>query len=86
MRSLTESEMYAILKKLSEFTGSSLKEMIVSGSSPQSDRCVFRVSHQRVFCVRLSIANLATSVARDRILSLGTCLGEYNLSGSFAVS
>jgi 60S ribosome subunit biogenesis protein NIP7 len=35
----------------------------------------------RVFYVRLSIANLATSIAREKLLSLGTCIGEF--SGQF---
>jgi 60S ribosome subunit biogenesis protein NIP7 len=76
MRPLTDSEMQAVLKKLAEYTGASLKNLIAPDSSPKADRNVFRLSKSRVFCVRLSIANLATSIARDKLLSLGTCLGR----------
>lgn len=29
------------------------------------------------YYVRLSIANLATSIAREKLMSLGTCLGKF---------
>jgi len=82
MRTLTDTEMHAVLKKLAEYTGPSLKGMIALDSSPKADRNVFRISQQRVFCVRLSIANLATSITRNKLLSLGICLGSLNLAGS----
>jgi hypothetical protein len=73
MRPLTEEETQAVFKKLAEYTGASLKNII----APQEDgdRNVFRLSQNRVYVVRLSMANLATSIARDNLLSLGTCLG-----------
>jgi len=83
MRTLTDTEMHAVLKKLAEYTGPSLKGMIALDSSPKADRNVFRVSQQRVFCVRLSIANLATSITRNKLLSLGICLGRFTKSGRF---
>jgi 60S ribosome subunit biogenesis protein NIP7 len=33
--------------------------------------------------VKLSIANLATSFSREKILSLGTCIGKFTKSGKF---
>jgi 60S ribosome subunit biogenesis protein NIP7 len=33
--------------------------------------------------VRESLANLATSIKRDNLLSLGTCLGKYTKTGKF---
>lgn len=73
MRPLTEEETQAVFKKLAEYTGASLKNII----APQEDgdRNVFRLSQNRVYLVRLSMANLATSISRDNLLSLGTCLG-----------
>lgn len=47
------------------------------------DRYVFRLNHSRVYYVKLSIANLATSIARDQLLSLGTCLGKLTKTGKF---
>lgn len=37
----------------------------------------------QVYYVKLSIANLATCVSRDALLSLGTCLGKITKSGKF---
>ena len=36
-----------------------------------------------VYYVLLSMANLATTVARDNLLSLGTCLGKMTKTGKF---
>ena len=45
---------------------------------------LFRSLHQsRCYYVRLSLANLAVSVSRDKLLSLGTCLGKFTKSGKF---
>lgn len=76
MRPLTEQETQALFKKLAEYTGTSLKNLIAPlDSSAQADRHVFRLSQGRVYYVRLSLVNLATSIARDKLLSLGICLG-----------
>jgi 60S ribosome subunit biogenesis protein NIP7 len=37
----------------------------------------------QVYYVKLSIANLATSISRDALLSLGTCLGKMTKTGKF---
>jgi 60S ribosome subunit biogenesis protein NIP7 len=79
MRPLTEKETQTLFEKLANYTGSSLKNLIAPlDDSPNADRYVFRLVRDRVFYVRLSIANLATSIARDKLLSLGTCLGMYS--------
>jgi 60S ribosome subunit biogenesis protein NIP7 len=39
--------------------------------------------NSRVYYVRSTIANLATSVRRDSLLSLGTCLGRLTKTGKF---
>lgn len=76
MRALTEEETHAVFKKLADYTGPSLKNLIAPlDSSANADRHVFRLSHGRVYYVRLSLVNLATSIARDKLLSLGICLG-----------
>jgi 60S ribosome subunit biogenesis protein NIP7 len=68
--------MKTVLAKLANYTGSSLKNLIAPlDDSPNSDRFVMRLQKDRVYYVRLSLANLATSISRDKLLSLGTCLG-----------
>lgn len=70
-----------LFKKLANYTGSSLKNLIAPlENTPNSDRYVFRLHQSRCYYVRLSIANLATSVSRHQLLSLGTCLGTSDTS------
>lgn len=77
MRPLTEEETQTLFAKLANYTGNSLKNLIAPlDSGPNADRYVFRLHQSRCYYVRLSLANLATSVARDNLLSLGTCLGR----------
>lgn len=84
MRPLTEKETQTLFEKLANYTGNSLKNLIAPlDDSPNADRYVFRLHRDRVYYVRLSIANLATSIARDKLLSLGTCLGKFTKSGKF---
>ncbi|KAL4912876.1 hypothetical protein BDW62DRAFT_10313 [Aspergillus aurantiobrunneus] len=78
MRALTEEETQTLFKKLAEYTGSSLKNLI---SNP--DRYVFRLSHNRVYYVSLQLANLAVSIPRDNLLSLGICMGKFTKTGKF---
>ena len=76
MRPLTESETQTLFAKLANYTGNSLKNLIAPlDNTPNADRYVFRVQQSRCYYVRLSLANLATSISRDKLLSLGTCLG-----------
>jgi hypothetical protein len=76
MRPLTTSETHALFKKLASFAGSSLNDLIAPlETSPHADRFVFRLHRDRVYYVLLSHANLASSIARDKLLSLGTCIG-----------
>lgn len=88
MRPLTETETQTLFTKLANYTGNSLKNLISpTENGPNPDRHVFRLHKSRCYYVRLSIANLATSVSTDNLLCLGTCLGllllktgvEFNL-------
>ncbi|RYP71251.1 hypothetical protein DL771_004943 [Monosporascus sp. 5C6A] len=84
MRPLTEPETKTLFDKLANYTGASLKNLIAPlDDSPDADRYVFRLHKDRVYYVLLSIANLATSVARDNLSSLGVCLGRFTKSGKF---
>lgn len=82
MRPLTEEETQTLFGKLANYTGPSLKALITNTDSSE-DRYVFRLHNSRVYYVRLSIANLATSVARSNLLCLGTCLGKFTKTGKF---
>jgi len=44
---------------------------------------IYIYAYKQVYYVRLSIANMATSVSRDALLSLGTCLGKLTKTGKF---
>lgn len=87
MRPLTEPETQTLFSKLANYTGRSLTHLIApppstSTTSPP-DRYVFRLHASRVYYLRLSLANLATSIARANLLSLGTCLGKFTKTGKF---
>lgn len=76
MRPLTETETKTLFDKLANYTGASLKQLIAPRED--GDRYVFRLHRDRVYYVLLSIANLATSIARDNLSSLGICLGTFH--------
>lgn len=79
MRPLTETETKTLFDKLANYTGSSLKNLIAPlDDSADADRYVFRLVRDRVYYVLLSIANLATSIARENLSSLGVCLGMHD--------
>lgn len=87
MRALTEPETKTLFSKLANYTGRSLNNLIQPQGSTedgtQDDRYVFRLHGSRVYYVRLSIANIATSIARPNLLSLGTCVGKFTKTGKF---
>ena len=73
MRPLTSEETKTVFSKLATYTGNGLKNIIAPLDN--GDRNVLRLHKTRVYLVRLSIANLATSIASQKLLSLGTCIG-----------
>ena len=76
MRPLTEPEKRTVFSKLANYAGPSLKDLFAPTDASKPDHHVFRLSGSRVYYVRLSLANLATSVPRDKLLSCGTCMGR----------
>ncbi|KAI4158810.1 MAG: hypothetical protein LQ342_007107 [Letrouitia transgressa] len=82
MRPLTEEETKTLFMKLANYTGQSLNHLIQPPNNP-IERYVFRLQESRVYYMKLSLANLATSIARDNLLSLGTCLGKFTKTGKF---
>lgn len=89
MRPLTDTETKTLFDKLANYTGRSLTALLTTtapSANPKStaaDHYVFRIQKDRVYYVRSSLANLATSVARDSLLSLGTCVGKFTKTGKF---
>lgn len=91
MRPLTEAETQTLFSKLANYTGRSLTHLIAPPSSTpgggssnsNSARHVFRLHASRVYYMPLVLANLATSIARPNLLSLGTCLGKFTKTGKF---
>jgi 60S ribosome subunit biogenesis protein NIP7 len=83
MRPLTEPETQTLFAKLANYTGRSLTQLIQPGTD--KERHVFRIQNSRVYYVREDIANLATSVARSNLLSLGTCIGKFTKTGKFRI-
>jgi 60S ribosome subunit biogenesis protein NIP7 len=88
MRPLTEPETKTLFEKLAAYTGPSLSHLIDPPSTSPNpnakpDRHVFRIQGSRVYYVRETLANFAVSVARDNLLSLGTCLGKFTKTGKF---
>lgn len=90
MRPLTDTETQTLFTKLANYTGRSLNNLLTDTAKTPAkdgketeDRYVFRIQESRVYYVRESLANLATSVSRDSLLSLGTCLGKFTKTGKF---
>jgi len=96
MRPLTDTETQTLFTKLANYTGRSLNHLLTdtapssnsgkkssSATADEGDRYVFRIQNSRVYYVRLTLANLAVSIARPNLLSLGTCLGKFTKTGKF---
>ncbi|KAF8464083.1 hypothetical protein BDZ91DRAFT_795980 [Kalaharituber pfeilii] len=79
MRPLTDVETERLFEKLANYIGRNIAHLI----DPPGDPHCFRIQKDRVYYVRTSIANLATSVARANLCSLGTCLGKFTKTGKF---
>lgn len=76
MRQLTEDETQKVFEKLANYIGKNIKTLI------NKDH-VFRLQKDRVYYVSKVIANYATSIARDNLMSLGICLGKFTKTGKF---
>ena len=73
MRPLTDQETSRLFEKLASYMGRNITNLIDRPDDPH----VFRLQRDRVYYVRESIAKLATSVSRDKLLCVGTCLGKF---------
>lgn len=82
---LTYHRTQTLFTKLANYTGPSLKQLIEprSSTSGREERYVFRVQGSRVYYVEKHLSDLALSVPRDQILSVGTCIGKFSKTGKF---
>merc|ERR1711971_899977 len=73
MRPLTEEETKIFFEKLSKYIGDNIKSLI---ERDDGNYC-FRLHRERVFYVAERIMKQAAHVARENLLSLGTCFGKF---------
>ncbi|CAI5491441.1 unnamed protein product [Closterium sp. NIES-64] len=90
MRPLDEKETQAVFEKLHKFIGSNIKHLIErkapEGPGGATGGYCLRLQKQRVYYVSEAIMRRATSVSRDHLASLGTCIGKFTKSGSFRLT
>lgn len=79
MRPLTEEETKTLFLKLSEYMGKNIERLI----NRSDERHCFRLIKDRVYYVSETLMKAATSINRDNLLHVGTCLGKFTKSGKF---
>jgi 60S ribosome subunit biogenesis protein NIP7 len=73
------STLQTFFEKLSNYIGRNITLLIDRPQDPH----VFRVHRDRVYYVSDQVLRMASSVARDNLLSLGVCFGKFTKSGKF---
>lgn len=88
MRALDETETRTMFTKLASYTGASLSNLIAppAEGSATTERMVFRLVKDRVFYLPERIANFATSIPRDSLLTAGTMIGKFTKTGKFRLN
>ncbi|KAH3903472.1 60S ribosome subunit biogenesis protein NIP7 [Saccharomycodes ludwigii] len=76
MRQLTEEETKVVFEKLAGYIGRNIQYLV-------NDKYVFRLQKDRVYYVPELVANYATSVTRQQLMSLGICFGKFTKTGKF---
>jgi 60S ribosome subunit biogenesis protein NIP7 len=79
MRPLTEEETKVVFEKLAGYIGRDIAALINRTDEPYC----FRVQKDRVYYVSEKLAKYATCIARQQLMSLGTCLGKFTKTGKF---
>lgn len=93
MRPLTDDETRLVFSKLAHYIGNNVVHLVDSSSSDEvtassssssssSGQYVFRLHRDRVYYVDEQAMKLAGAVAREKLCSLGTCLGKFSKSGN----
>ncbi|CAI7641120.1 60S ribosome subunit biogenesis protein NIP7 [Penicillium manginii] len=88
MRALDETETRTMFTKLASYTGASLSNLIAppAEGTAVTERMVFRLVKDRVFYLPERIANFATSIPRDSLLTAGTMIGKFTKTGKFRLN
>lgn len=79
MRPLTDEETQALFEKLSKYIGENIRLLI---DRSDGTYC-FRLHRERIYYVSEKIVKLASNVAKDNLLSLGTCFGKFTKTRKF---
>jgi len=79
MRPLEEEETKAVFLKLSEYMGKNIERMI----NRSDERHCFRLIKTRVYYISESLMKASTSISRDNVLHVGTCLGKFTKINKF---
>lgn len=79
MRPLTDAEVKTLFSKLHNYLGKNLVHLI----ERQDEEFCFRLHKDKVFYVSENLVKHATSISRDNLISLGTCLGKFSKTGKF---
>ncbi|PWN26006.1 putative NIP7-required for efficient 60S ribosome subunit biogenesis [Jaminaea rosea] len=98
MRPLTDDETRLVFSKLAHYIGNNVVHLVDStGEASSSSRAhenddddasegkgqfVFRLHRDRVYYVDEMAMKLAGAVSREKLCSLGTCLGKFSKSGN----
>lgn len=74
--------------RLANYTGRSLSNLVAPPSEDgvQTERYVFRLIGSRVYYLPLKLANLAVSIPRDNLLSVGTMIGRFTKTKKFRLN
>ncbi|RMX51123.1 hypothetical protein pdam_00020555 [Pocillopora damicornis] len=79
MRPLTEEETQSVFEKLAKYIGDNIKLLI---DRPDRNYC-FRLHDDRVYYVSEEIMRKATNIARENLISIGTCIGKFTKTRKF---
>jgi 60S ribosome subunit biogenesis protein NIP7 len=80
MRPLTEDETKTLFLKLSEYIGKNIEHLI---NRTDERHCFRLMKGDRVYYISEAALKAATSIARDALLHVGTCIGKFTKSGKF---
>ncbi|CAM9939644.1 60S ribosome subunit biogenesis protein NIP7 homolog [Lethenteron reissneri] len=79
MRPLTEEETKSLFEKLSKYVGDNVKMLL---DRPDGSYC-FRLQRERVYYMSDKLLRMATSVAREHLVCVGTCMGKFSKTRKF---
>eukprot|EP01039_Chlorochromonas_danica_P002623 gene2623-2867_t len=82
MRPLTDEELRTVFEKLQTFIGSNIQNLIDRKDGVHT----FRLLKDRVYYMSEAQLKLASNIARDHLLAIGTCFGKFTKSGKFRLN